>query len=81
MGQLELNNVEADVQDKLRELARDRGQSIEQTAIDLLRTAVSENQAWKGKGLGSRLVELFRDCPLEKPIEELRGWKIQATQV
>ncbi len=77
MGQLVLNLNEEDVEKKLAKLAHERGQSIEQTALELLRTAVSDRSVTTPSGLGSQLAELFRDCPLDEPIQEIRGWNVK----
>ena len=41
MAQVIVRNLEDDVRDKLRELARSRGQSMEETVREILRSAVT----------------------------------------
>lgn len=60
MAQLIVRNLEDDVRDKLRDRAQRRGCSMEEEVRDILRAAVLQASASDGKGLGSRIAELFR---------------------
>lgn len=60
MAQLIVRNLEDDVRDKLRDRAKSHGRSMEEEVRDILRAAVVQSPAMKGKGLGSQIAELFR---------------------
>lgn len=61
MAQLIVRNLEDDVRDKLRDRAQSHGRSMEEEVRDILRAAVAQAPAVQGKGLGTRIAELFRD--------------------
>lgn len=72
MAQFTVRNLEDEVRDKLRDLAREQGQSMEEMVRDILRNAVLKVSESK-KGLGTRLTERFAKTSLEADIPELRG--------
>ncbi len=76
MAQFIVRNLEDDVRDRLRDLAREQGQSMEEMVRDILRNAVLKQSA-SPKGLGTRLTERFAENPLEADIPELRGQQIE----
>lgn len=76
MAQFTVRNLEDDVRDKLRELARSHGQSMEETVRDILRRAVMR-QAEPRPRLGSRLAERFALLGLDADLPELRGQTIE----
>ncbi|QEG37057.1 FitA-like ribbon-helix-helix domain-containing protein [Bythopirellula goksoeyrii] len=76
MAQFIVRNLEDDVRDKLRELARSHGQSMEETVREILRRAVMKQHASQPH-LGSRIAKRFEGVGLEQDIEELRGQPIQ----
>lgn len=61
MAQLIVRNLEDDVRDKLRDRAQSHGRSMEEEVRDILRAAVVQAPSLNGKGLGSRIAELFRN--------------------
>lgn len=60
MAQIIVRNLDDSVRDMLRDRARAHGRSMEEEVRDILRAAVVESPSLKGKGLGSRIAELFR---------------------
>jgi plasmid stability protein len=76
VAQFLVRDLEDDICEKLRELARRRGQCMEETVCDILRNAVLKRKK-SSAGLGSRLAATFSDCSLEGDIRELRGHSIQ----
>ena len=76
MAQFVVRNLEDDVRDKLRELARRRGQCMEEAVRDILRNAVVERGGSPAR-LGTRIAARFADCPLAQDIPELRGQTIE----
>jgi plasmid stability protein len=83
MGELLVDEIEADVLEKLQERARCHGRSTEEEVREILRTAViTETAAPVGMGtnrpgLGTRLAARFRDIGLKEEIPELRGYPAQ----
>ncbi len=76
MAQFIVRNLEDDVRDKLRDLARQHGQSMEETVRGILRRAViSQNKPQPL--LGSQLANLFAPYGLDEEIPELRGHQIE----
>jgi len=61
MSELLVDEIEADVLEKLQERARCHGRSTEEEVRDILRNAViSESEA--SVGLGTQLTEIFHDA-------------------
>lgn len=58
MAQFVVRNLEDDVRDKLRDLARRQGRSMEEMVRDILRNAVL-CQKEREEGLGTRLAKRF----------------------
>lgn len=72
MAQLIVRNLEDDVRDKLREMAEDNGQSMEETVRDILRRAVLCRPR-EEEGLGTKMVKRFKGINLQPgEIRELR---------
>ncbi len=66
-----LDNLDDALREKLRERAQRHGRSIEDEARDILRSAVVEDlfsPNGSGEGLGTRITNLFRDCPIPDDI-------------
>jgi plasmid stability protein len=61
MGELLVEEIEADVLEKLQERARCHGRSTEEEVRDILRNAVISESA-APVGLGTQLEEIFRDA-------------------
>jgi plasmid stability protein len=61
MGELLVDEIEADVLEKLQERARCHGRSTEEEVREILRTAVIRETA-ATVGLGTQLEEIFRDA-------------------
>lgn len=76
MAQFVVRNLEDDVRDKLRELARRRGQSMEEAVRDILRNAVVERGGSPAR-LGTRIAARFAAHGLKQEIPELRGNTIE----
>lgn len=76
MAQFTVRNLEDDVRDKLRELARSHGKSMEETVREILRQAVMKRSPPKD-GLGTRIAGRFRGVGMVEEIEELRGGRIE----
>lgn len=76
MAQLIVRNLEDDVRDKLRDLARSHGRSMEEEAREILRGAVL-NQRTASPQIGSRLAQRFAAVGLDEPIPELRGQPVK----
>jgi plasmid stability protein len=76
MAQLIVRNLEDDVRDKLRDLARHHGRSMEEEVRDILRGAVMGKGAAR-PALGSRLAERFSGHGLDEDVRELRGQPIE----
>ena len=78
MAQFIVRNLEDDVRDKLRDMARSHGQSMEETVRDILRRAVMAKKD-PAKGLGSQIAKRFAKIGLDQEIPELRGQSAQPT--
>ena len=76
MAQLIVRNLEDDIREKLRALARSHGHSMEEEVRDILRGAVVERSSPQPQ-LGSRLAKRFAVCKLKEEIPELRGHAIE----
>jgi len=76
MAQFIVRNLEDDVRDKLRDLARSHGQSMEETVREIRRRAVMRKSAPLPR-LGSRLAQRFESYGLDEDIAELRGQLIK----
>ena len=76
MAQFIVRNLEDDVRDKLRKLARGRGTSMEEIVREILRGAVMGQNAPRPR-LGSRVSERFAASGLAEEIAELRGHLIE----
>ncbi|GMU23022.1 MAG: hypothetical protein AMXMBFR13_31060 [Phycisphaerae bacterium] len=72
MAQLIVRNLEDDIRDKLRELARSHGRSMEEEVREILRGAVMGHSPAPPR-LGTRLAERFAPLGLDQDIPELRG--------
>lgn len=75
MAQFVVRNLEDDVRDKLREQARRAGCSMEEYIRDILRRHALAKPVEPEKGLGTMIVERFKDCALEEPLEQYK-WDI-----
>ncbi len=75
MGQLVVRNLEDDVKERLKERARQHGNSLEKEVRDILRDAVKDRG--RQRKLGSEIAALFKDIGFEAEIEELRGYPVQ----
>ena len=76
MAQFIVRNLEDDVRDKLRDLARKHGQSMEEMVREILRRAVMRQDTPRPR-LGSRIAERFEANGLNAEIAELRGQTIE----
>ena len=65
MAQLIVRNIEDAVRDRLRELARRHGRSMEEFVRDILRDAVVNRDPAAERGLGSRIAERFAGLELD----------------
>ena len=75
MGQLVVRNLENVVKARLQRRARRHGRSMEEEVRDILRAAVSGENAPSG-GLGTDIARLFEKIGLASDVAELRGHKI-----
>jgi len=75
MAQFIVRNLEDDIRDKLRELARSHGQSMEETVRDILRRAVMRQEQPRPR-LGSRISKRFASLGWNAELPELRGQTI-----
>lgn len=76
MAQFIVRNLEDDVRDRLRDLARKHGRSMEEEVRAILRGAVRGKRVQRPR-LGTRLAERFAKIGLRKDIPELRGQPIE----
>ena len=76
MAQLVVRNIEDTVKARLRSRARRNGRSMEEEVREILRGAVSEEEAPTG-GLGTEIAALFAKVGLVSEIPELRGNEIR----
>jgi len=75
MARITDRNLEEDIRDKLRKLARSQGQSTEEVVREILRRAVL-TPIQPSARLGTRLASLFSKHGLKVDIAELRGNEI-----
>ncbi len=75
MAQIIVRNLDDAIRDKLRARAKAHGRSMEEEVREIIRVAVIRKPTKKPrKGLGTRIADLFADCPLPGPIiSELKG--------
>jgi plasmid stability protein len=75
VAQLLVRNLDDDIKARLRILAAEHGNSMEEEVRAILRQAVAAPKPASGGGLGSEIVALFKDNGLRdgEAIEELRG--------
>ena len=71
MAQLIIDNLDDDVQNKLRDLARGHGRTVEEEAGAILRGALQPPV--DDAGLGTRIARRFEGIGLQQDIPELRG--------
>lgn len=70
MAQLIVRNLEDDVRDRLRDLARFHGRSMEEEIRDILRAAaMSDFRKSTPRKLGTWCVEQFGQADLGEPVE------------
>ena len=72
MPQLLVRNLEAQTKARLQRRAKRHGNSMEEEAREILRSALSDEGASQA-GLGTTIANLFKGMGLEKDIPELRG--------
>jgi plasmid stability protein len=75
VGQLVVRNIENVVKTRLQLRARRHGRSMEEEVRDILRSAVSGEEAPSG-GLGTDISRLFVKTGLASDVAELRGYAI-----
>lgn len=76
MAQILVRNLDDRLKVRLRSRARRHGRSMEEEAREILREALRAKVATE-VGFGTASAALFRDCTLDKPIEELRGMRLE----
>jgi antitoxin FitA len=76
VAQLVVRNIEDEVKSRLQRRARRNGRSMEEEARDILRGALSEESASRGK-LGTEIASLFTRVGLDAEIPEIRGYEIK----
>lgn len=76
MAQLVVRNLENSVKARLRRRAIRNGHSMEEEVRDILRDAVSQDDA-PLQGLGTEISALFAESGLDTDIPELRGHEIK----
>lgn len=76
MAQFIVQNLEDDVRDKLRDMARSHDQSMEEMVLDILRRAVM-GQSGPSPGLGTQISQRFVSLGLDEEIPELRGHPVE----
>lgn len=75
MAQLIVRNIEDDVRDKLREMAKRHGRSMEEEVRDILRAATVNGTAKQDEpGLGTRIAARFTGHGLREG-EEIKEWR------
>jgi plasmid stability protein len=72
MSDLLVDDIEADVLEKLQQRARCHGRSTEEKVREILRTAVTTENA-AAVGLGTELAGIFHGVGIDEEIPELRG--------
>ncbi|MBX3386184.1 MAG: Arc family DNA-binding protein [Phycisphaeraceae bacterium] len=76
MAQFTVRNLEDSVRNRLRDLARKHGRSMEEEVRAILRGAVAERSAERER-LGSRLAARFAKVGIAEDIPELRGRTVE----
>ena len=76
MAQFIVRNLEDDVRDKLREMARNHGQSMEEMVREILRRAVMAKKTPK-IGLGTQMAKRFSKIGLKQDIPEFKGRSVE----
>ena len=80
MGQLVVRNIENVVKTRLQRRAKRHGRSMEEEVRDILRSAVSGEEAPSG-ALGTDISRLFTKTGLDSDVTELRGHTIAAAEL
>lgn len=73
MAQLVVRNLDQDIKERLAQRARLHGRSMEEEVRNILRDAVSEDNAAKEMGFGTRLADFFDKHGMDIEIEEVKG--------
>ncbi len=73
MAQLIVRNLEDEIRDRLRTMADAHGRSMEEEVREILRSAVLRASMASRCGLGTEIVEQFREYGLDNPIHEHKG--------
>ena len=73
MAQFTVRKLEDDVKARLKRRAVRNGTSLEGEVRQILRSAVKEDEAHAGLGLGSRIAARFARVGLSEPLPELHG--------
>jgi plasmid stability protein len=78
MAQLLVRNLETPLKTRLQRRAKRNGRSMEAEVREILRNALREEEK-PAAGFGTATVALFsgRGVYLDKPIEEIRGMRMQ----
>ena len=76
MAQFVVRNIEDEVRDRLRSMAKRHGRSMEEEVREILRAAVASRPTGAAR-FGSRASARFRACGLETDIAELRGTHVE----
>lgn len=76
MAQFVIRNLDDDVHERLKELARKQGRSFEEMVRDILRNAILR-QPEPQQGLGTRLAERFARHKLTEDLLELPRQKVE----
>lgn len=72
MAQILVRNLGDQLKGRLQRRARRHGCSMEEEVREILRNALRQEDA-PAAGLGTEIVELFREAGLREDIPELRG--------
>lgn len=72
MPQILVRNLDAQTKSRLQRRARRNGRSMEEEALEILRTAVRKEDP-PVRRLGSEIAELFSGLGFDREIPELRG--------
>jgi plasmid stability protein len=75
MGELLVDEIEADVLEKLQKRASCHGRSTKEEVREILRNAVIA-ESDSPVGLGTQLAEIFRGVGIDEEIPELRGYPV-----
>jgi len=77
MAQILVRNLDDGLKTRLQRRAKRNGRSMEAEAREILRDALKKNEPPQGVGFGTASAALFRECPLEEPIKEFRGMRME----